>query len=222
MAYIFNINKNVICPDVFHIYILENYSWAKEKIFNIVVNTTINITSVISNTPLTIAEQNELLNLVNVWNCSLDFIDPKTFSSPTQQADEEFTSKLIGPFKFWYDSSSVSNKWLSAIKDTGSDLSKYQIPFKGKISAITYSNINNNVNAQVELYKNNILVYIMTINNSKRKILTNISQNIIFEVGDELSCFLRKTGGNLSNRPFVTVFFNIIEGYDRVNLEFNN
>lgn len=208
------------CPDVLHNYIKNNYSWGY-KIISIVSNAITNSTIVITTDPLSSTEINELNTLISVWNCSLNFTDPNIGNTPPPQADLDYISSFIGPFLFSYEGS-VYNKWLSIDHKLNSDQSTYTIPFKGKISAITFDNRDTNVNIDIEIYRNNQKVYTLKARNLKTMTITNINENIIYNLGDRLNVFLRKRNENKPTNPIVAIYFNIIEGYSRVNITSNS
>jgi len=216
MEYEFVLNNHENpCHDILIQYINTNYSWGS-KIFKIVVDYSTHRTIILSNTPLTDDEKNQIQNLVNVWSCDLNFTDPNTNLTPPVFFDENFLNNFKGPYLFSHNTTNVKNKWL-LIDDMTSDKTSYNIPFKGKLAAITFDNKETNLYFKLNIYRNNEKVFTKIINYKKMTIF-DIPQNIDFEPNDSLSVFVEKINEQQNpSYPSVCIYFEMNSNFERKN-----
>lgn len=134
-----------------------------------------------------------------------------------QDAIEEAQGAISGKLAdfLFHTSGNTSNKWLGlGSGSTPSNTLPLIIPQDGQLLWLTFSNEDNNVDIDVEIYVNGTIIQTWEVRNKRTGWKTdfvpmNVSQ------GDRVSCFLRRynggTGDNTAQDPAVEVFFQFTE-----------
>lgn len=148
--------------------------------------------------------------------------DPNVCSSPFTadnvqdaicEARLSATGKLM-PF-FFFSTGNVSNKWLNFTNgSTTSDTLPMVLQFGANLIGTTFSNQDNNVDMDIEIYRNGVLpanlMYTRLIRNKRTAWKTDISISG-FNQGDRISVYFKKftggTGISTAQNPVVQLLF---------------
>jgi hypothetical protein len=134
-------------------------------------------------------------------------------SVEVQSAIEEMRTSAVGgttiPISF-SSTGNTANKWLG---NTISSNSSNQVPLvlinSSILCGITFSNADNNVDINVEIYTNGSLVYTWQIRNKRTAYIYGIVNNM--NQGDRVSVFMRQfTGGSgdaTAQDPIISLYF---------------
>lgn len=121
-----------------------------------------------------------------------------------QDAIEESRNQVAGKLEdFGFMSSgSVQNKWLNIDHPSvTSDTVPLVTPWSGKITALTFSNKNDNVDIDIELYINTVLAYTWEIRNKRTAWKALAGGIATVSQGDRLSMFARAYNGGTGGSP---------------------
>lgn len=133
-----------------------------------------------------------------------------------QDAIEEAVTGIEGDLlDFLFTSSgNTADKWLGVGNgSTSSNTLPFVLPHDSELVWLTFSNQDDNVDIDIEFYKNGTLVYTWNIRNKRTAWKTDIS-GISCTQGDRVSCFARKytggTGDSTAQDPVIEVGFKVI------------
>lgn len=134
-------NFSTECPVVLYEYINLNYEWGR-KIHAVVSYTDTNTTDFYLFEPLLQTEIDQLNNLLNVFNCQMNFVDPNI--SPTDMRipiQDTIIDGLgiIHKYHFYYLSPYKGAKWLYTVHNVYSSYMPYTIPYDGKIQYVIFT-----------------------------------------------------------------------------------
>lgn len=121
----------------------------------------------------------------------------------------QFTGKLAD---FLFSASgNTSDKWVGIGNgSTASNTLPLIIPQDAEISALTFSNQDDNVDIDIELYINGTLDFTWEIRNKRTAWKTDLISMSGIVQGDRISCFLRKytggTGDTTAQDPVIEIF----------------
>ena len=103
----------------------------------------------------------------------------------------------------------TANKWLEfqSSSAASNDL-PLVTPYNGSIIAFTFSNTNDGVDADIEIYKNAVLIYTWQVRNKKTAYKSNLPLGLDFVAGDRLSMFCRDAGANPFS-PIIEIYASI-------------
>jgi hypothetical protein len=132
-----------------------------------------------------------------------------------QEAIEEARSTIEGKISVlptFLNNGLTSGKWLSLDGSMGgSDVLPSICTYDSKLAGLTYININNGSNLDIEFYKNGItasqLVFTWQIRNKRHAWKTNSPLNtVLFLSGDRISCFARGVAGTSARDVVINLF----------------
>ncbi len=137
-----------------------------------------------------------------------------------QDAIEESRTSAVGDFiEFdFVTNGNTSNKWLGYSNSAASsDMIPYVAPHQMEIKALTFSNFDDNVDIDVEIYRNGTIIYTWEVRNKRTAYKANFT-GLSFNQGDRMSVFLRKftggTGDTTAQDPIIEVLTKITSEVD--------
>lgn len=133
-----------------------------------------------------------------------------------QDAIEESENSAIGnllEFPF-VSSGNTANKWLGYSNSAApSNEIPLILPQAAELKGITFSNRDNDVDIDVEIYKNGTLVYTWEVRNKRWAYTVGVPGGPTFLQGDRVSCFLRKftsgSGDSTAQDPIIELLIKI-------------
>lgn len=128
-----------------------------------------------------------------------------------QDAIEEVQGDKIGKLLdfIFTASGNTADKWLGVGNgSTSSNTLPFIVPQSAKLSWLTFSNQDDNVDIDVEVYINGALLYTWLVRNKRTSYKTNLP-TLAMNQGDRLSCFIKKyaggTGDQTPQNPIIEV-----------------
>lgn len=138
-------------------------------------------------------------------------------SKNVQEAIEESRNSAIGAllsFPF-LTTGNVSNKWLGTFESSfTSDTVPLIVPQDSDLKGVTFTNKDDNIDIDCEVYKNGVLVTTVEIRNKRYYWKAGITPAVSFSQGDRLSVFLKKvtegTGDSTAQDPIIQILLKLV------------
>jgi hypothetical protein len=109
----------------------------------------------------------------------------------------------------------TANRWMGTYESSHfSDQSPLVLPQESELKGMTFMNMDNNVDIDVEVYRNGILAKVFEVRNKRFAYVVGITPSVTMAQGDRVSVYLKKhTGGsgdNTAQDPNVTLLMKIV------------
>ena len=120
---------------------------------------------------------------------------------PGDQIDEGFGGGAIASKVNFFNKGVTSDKWLTADdhNNSPSNIAPFLMPFDGQLYALTFTNINDNTNIDIEIYADNVLVATWEVRNANRALKTDLFSPAPFPIswtaGQGIGVFAANVGG---------------------------
>jgi len=188
--------------------ISANSSLSLNNTDNWILADSLDIITLVNNGTLTVTvPSNILATYLNFDNSSNGFS-----STNIQSAIEEAGSGLTVPVHFnqlWSEEKG-KNKWLTLSEEAKGDKTLFIVPFDCKVVALTWSNEKDNVDRDIEIYKNGTSsadkIFTWQIRASRTRYKTNLLTGLSFLQGDRVAVFSRDKGKD-DKKPVFSMFF---------------
>jgi len=122
---------------------------------------------------------------------------------------DQANSTIAGLFTFERDGR-VTNRWISLGGTKTSDVIPFVSPVSIRISALTFTNKTNGCSTDIQIYKDNTLIFTWEIRNKRVAWKSSGLYNLTFNQGDLIGLYVKKHGNTDPYDVIITLHYIVI------------